>query len=886
MNKRKAITLLTVVIAIALLLALALPSCGTSCNHTDADNDGKCDKCGAALTSEPNGSNGSDGSADNPPCTEHKDENNDGKCDICGADYTPPCTEHVDADDDGKCDKCGTDFTDGCDFHVDDDDDGMCDKCGTADETKLLPLVVGSNANFKIVYNKSEATNELSQAISSLVAAFRRVNVPVSTSPDEYAYLVQEYEILVGTVRNRPDYSINTVPYGYLGYVIKVIDNKVIIIGTSKASTLEAFNYFTSNILKISDASTDLKNLYVRRDTDVLYSDSYSIDSVNISGNDIAGYAILCESNNEQVRAAATYIQYTLYKCAGYALPIVEAKESGRKYIELRLTDIDRSTDAYYAEVDGSDLIIRCPYPAFYEEYTKALIDKYIYRDYVGDIELGDSFRDVADLSHYVSYSDYGAVGDGITDDFDAIAAAHAAANLTMQTVIADKGKTYNLGVHTTSIEIRTDVIWDGASFIIDDSAIEPGTKESKTDIFTVASDTAPISISGIGALTKASTSIGTSFDEAKLVVLYNANVKRYIRYGQNENDGQTQREVILVDKNGNINPSTPLLWDYDTVTSAIAYSANDRPITISGGTFTTIANCAPRAYTYYARGIAVSRSNTTVDGLTHLITGEGESGAPYNGFLNPKNTTNITFKNVVYSGHKTYTLATDEKNSMGSYDISPSMSNDIRWINCSQANDYMDTSLWGVMGSNYCKNMTYDSCTLSRFDAHEGMYNATIINSDIGHVGINAIGAGTLRVENTVIHKNHVINLRNDYGSTWEGDVIIKDVTLVNSSTVLTLFNGSYNNHNFGYTCYLPQNIVIDNLMFDKKPSKVYVLPYFNGIDTSAATVTINGNNAENVNRIVPTETVTVKNNAAGCTYYLSSNTSALFAATEFITD
>ncbi len=44
-----------------------------------------------------------------------------------------PC-EHIDADDDGKCDKCTEDFTDGEDLpapceHIDADGDGKCDKC-------------------------------------------------------------------------------------------------------------------------------------------------------------------------------------------------------------------------------------------------------------------------------------------------------------------------------------------------------------------------------------------------------------------------------------------------------------------------------------------------------------------------------------------------------------------------------------------------------------------------------------------------------------------------------------------------------------------------------------------------------------------------------------
>ncbi len=56
-------------------------------------------------------------------------------------------------------------------------------------------------------------------------------------------------------------------------------------------------------------------------------------------------------------------------------------------------------------------------------------------------------------------------------------------------------------------------------------------------------------------------------------------------------------------------------------------------------------------------------------------------------------------------------------------------------------------------------------------FDAHMGVANATIRNSTLGHMGINAIGSGTLTVENSTIRANTLINLRSDYGSTWQGE-------------------------------------------------------------------------------------------------------------------
>ena len=63
-------------------------------------------------------------------------------------------------------------------------------------------------------------------------------------------------------------------------------------------------------------------------------------------------------------------------------------------------------------------------------------------------------------------------------------------------------------------------------------------------------------------------------------------------------------------------------------------------------------------------------------------------------------------------------------------------------------------------------------------------------------------------------------MNLRSDYGSTWQGEFIFRDCTFIPNngrSTSPTLINGSYSgNHDFGYTCYMPERITIENLHID----------------------------------------------------------------------
>ena len=92
--------------------------------------------------------------------------------------------------------------------------------------------------------------------------------------------------------------------------------------------------------------------------------------------------------------------------------------------------------------------------------------------------------------ANVVYYSEYGAKGDGVTDDFDAIIAAHAAANKTGATVRADAGAKYCIGGAAKTARVETDTDWRDAEFIIDDSAVQKTGAAAWRDswIFDVAS--------------------------------------------------------------------------------------------------------------------------------------------------------------------------------------------------------------------------------------------------------------------------------------------------------------------------------------------------------------------------------------------------------------
>ncbi|MGV3762060.1 hypothetical protein [Parapedobacter sp.] len=418
----------------------------------------------------------------------------------------------------------------------------------------------------------------------------------------------------------------------------------------------------------------------------------------------------------------------------------------------------------------------------------------------------------------WVQYSDFGARGDGKTDDIDAIAATHAFANANQLVVKGDDKATYYIGGKARTAIIKTDTHFGAASFIIDDTNVE----KRNAAVFMVSSGMQSFTPKGVTSLEKNQPKIDVTFPGPCLITVVNSNVKQYIRFGPNQNNGSSQTDIFVVDKNGNVDMDAPIIWDFAEITSIAALPIDETPLNITGGVFTTIANQAESKYTYYSRNLAIRRSNVTVDGLVHRVTGEGDHGAPYSGFIDVGNCAYVTVKNTVLTGRKTYTTigAAGKPVSMGTYDISVNRALNVSFINCTQTNDINDPTFWGIMGSNFGKNLLYDGCTLSRFDAHQGVANATVRNSTLGHMGINAIGTGTFTVENSTILGRSIVNLRPDYGSTWQGELIIQNCVFkpsVKNLSRVTLITGRQTGlHDFGYICYMPEHITIENLRID----------------------------------------------------------------------
>lgn len=534
------------------------------------------------------------------------------------------------------------------------------------------------------------------------------------------------------------------------------------------------------------------------------------LSDITINGVSIDEYVIYTPDTKEgslYFNAAQT-LNKEIHKATGKDIVITEQITDKAFVINEALNttegfSIEVKEDTVY--ITGSTVIgISRGISAFYDEVLLNAEDTF---DFTDGYEYNKIFSD------FVTYEQFGAVGDGKTDDFDAIVRAHEFANENNLSVLACETAVYYISGANKTAYIKTNTDWSTAGFIIDDTNV----KNRNAWIFNIAPSEGGYSITErMSPLSIDATNIGTELDSKCLVVLTDSNVKRYIRKGANQNSGSNQTDVIIADENGNISSDTPLIWDFDAITSATAYPIDTETLTIKGGKFTTIANNAPSEYNYYSRGIVIKRSNTVIDGLYHDVINEGDTGAPYSAFCSISYCADVTVKNCTFTGHKKYNTigSAGTSVSMGTYDIGGTMAVNASFINCNQTNDITDGDYWGIAGSNYCKNLTYDGCVFSRFDAHQGVLNATIRNSVLGHHGIKLIGSGTALIENTTVISASFVDLRADYGSTWNGDIIIRNCKYYPTDLSTNIINAENSeDHDFGYTCYLPQKVEIDGL-------------------------------------------------------------------------
>ncbi len=433
----------------------------------------------------------------------------------------------------------------------------------------------------------------------------------------------------------------------------------------------------------------------------------------------------------------------------------------------------------------------------------------------------------------YVSYEDFGAVGDGKHDDFPAIVAAHDYANEHSLPVKAKDGAEYYIGGKAISAKIMTDTDFGKAKFTIDDRELENRVKFC-FEIVSEHKEYAP----EIKEVKKGQKKIDFPHTGMTYVrVEGDSDHRVYIRKGLNMNSGSIPAEAFIVDADGNI--LSDINWDYPTVTAAMAKCVDDAPINVRGGIFTTIANQWICEYASHNRGFGITRSNVVVENVEHYVTGElPDHGAPYGGFFSIGKSYNVTLKNILLTPRFTYQMPSKipgQMVPMGTYDLGLGNSIGTKLIGIKQTRDILDSKYWGLMGTNFCKDMVLEDCVISRFDAHCGVTNCSIKNCTFGFAGINLIGFGKFTVENTTVLTSPFLCFRSDYGSSFTGELEIKNCTWKPRfpNYDMRMFSAlNSGDHDFGYECKMARTLTIDGFTVDdsevEEGRKIIIFPSY----------------------------------------------------------
>ncbi len=442
----------------------------------------------------------------------------------------------------------------------------------------------------------------------------------------------------------------------------------------------------------------------------------------------------------------------------------------------------------------------------------------------------------------YITYEDFGATSKEGYDNYQVIKDAHDYANKNNIAVRATLPCYHIYKINDLNpIIINTNTNWNHAKFIIhDEEILEKKTKDYS--IFQIMYKEKNKIISDEAVLKKIKINRDTkNIKELAgygncLCILSNDNKMQYKRSGSLQNVGKPQQDIFKIDNEGNV--LNEIIWDFDNISKITLIPIPDDTIMIQNGNFQTNlpSDGIEQERGYLNRNIACYRSNTIIQNINHTLNDENAIGGPYYGFIKIVRTSDVKITECELVAHKY------EKASNYDLIIENTANLEIEKVSC---NHIQDSQRWGITGSNYTKDITYKNCVLNRIDAHSGVHNLNILDCQLGIHGIMVQGSGELNITNTTSYaRDSIVYLRDDYGSSWNGDINIKNCVFKGTKFPRIIhFKISYDKenqlHDYGYDLYLP-NLNIDGLTIEDNniPSEnntIYIYnnnKYFTGIE------------------------------------------------------
>ncbi len=655
---------------------------------------------------------------------------------------------------------------------------------GDGEETvNGLYLIKNSKALFGVVYSSGGLGCE-KEASEKFISRLRALGVSVGDAEEDSDTDIRDCEIIIGAGANLRgnDFNISIGELGPRGYIIKSAGNKILIAGGSEEYLNMAIDKFFTDVLGVSSNTEVLSEFCLAEDIFIEKLTEYKVNSVSVANNDLAIYTLIFEIDEIQGYESENILNFKedLFSNTGYLLPVYSGGLLPEYSVIIRCTD-DAGEDGFRVFVSGEDLIIECSYHNKFDAAFKKFADNELFQE--GDINFGSDYL-YTDRVCDIYYSDFGAAGDGITDDYKALYEAHTYANACGQSVYADDGAVYLIkDMIYGSIPVMTDVYLGNARIIADNKTEDES--GSLISVFSIESSYTP---------TKYYSATDSSLfeyldllcDQPYFSCLFGVSGNNLVKvYGYK--NGISISDVFIIDENTKIDTSSPVAFNFDSLTKIEVYSLDDENIVFSGGEFGVFES---------RNLISVRRSNVLLEGINY----KAEDGA------------DNLIPTVSFS--LSYNCEVDNSD----FAIVASSSINMKFSNIGEKGENAPFIL--LDGA---KNVEISGSVLKALDASPGVFGLKVFNSDIDEA-LKLCGGGVFEASGVKVEdENAFILLPRESGASFRGDIIIKNSELISEGTqgayvIKSEFDfgdSDYMTCEFGYKLYMPENIYMDNFTF-----------------------------------------------------------------------
>ena len=434
----------------------------------------------------------------------------------------------------------------------------------------------------------------------------------------------------------------------------------------------------------------------------------------------------------------------------------------------------------------------------------------------------------------YVSYEEFGAKLDGVSDDTISVINCHNYANQHNLPVKQNKGVLYmpsaninncpiiNTDTDLTGLTIKFDDNNDGNTvYLIADSDTLNANKEVKYKV---------LNTSEIQSLTTSNTNTITWLEQYKNhCVVFETNMSLGKRSGVSD-DTNTYYHIqpMITNDYGQLSPNNLYCDIAGNATSVKMYylPLTQKNITVKFGEILLTENCNsnPR--------ILINRNNTTVKGgIINKLSGLKETVWTVSLFQFSY-CANVTFEN--FTGNTPVT--NDYGHDITSYVILASKCYNVKVKNNNLLKGH------GAIATHFINFLTFENNYINRFDNHYGLFGSVFINNN-NIVGIPCCinigyGSGNIYINNNTFYTfyengfasaYHNIKFRDDFSLWYSGNIYINNVYLESNITntpifTSTLFRFSPSNITSGFVNWGIYNVPfvsIKNINFKKNSNE-----------------------------------------------------------------